>query len=65
VTHGSRVTERYLEAEKRIPLRIENFGTLMTQVSFVHYDGFRMDVPWSIAERIELDLYMPASLEIA
>ncbi len=31
----------YLETEKRVPLQMENFGTLMTQVSFceLNYDG--------------------------
>ena len=35
------------ETEKMVPLQmwIENFGTLMTQVSFVNYDGVQMDVP--------------------
>jgi hypothetical protein len=40
-----RSIEQCSEAEKRIPLQIENFGTLMTQVSFVNYDGARVDVP--------------------
>ncbi len=34
----------HLETEKGVPLQIENFGTLMTQVSFceLNYDGVRM-----------------------
>jgi hypothetical protein len=33
------------KTEKGVPLQIENFGTLMTQVSFceLNYDGVRMD----------------------
>ena len=46
-TSAPRQAEICSETEKRVPLQmqIENFGTLMTQVSFVNYDGGRMDVP--------------------
>jgi len=40
-----RTVGRYLETEKRVPLQIENFGTLIIQVSFVKNDGDRMKLP--------------------
>lgn len=33
------------EVEKVVPLEVEDFESLMTQVSFVNYDGVLMDVP--------------------
>lgn len=52
---------RRSETEKRVPLKVEYFGILMHQVSFVHYDGVRMNVPERMAEMTTQDRHMHSS----
>lgn len=44
-----RRVDRGPEAESWIPVQGERLGTLKTLVSFVYYDGARMDVPCTLA----------------